>query len=636
MSKKQNYSTISRGSLAAEFLLDGDANDTSWNWNNGTASNVTWVASEKWYVAERGSFNWTSSKITTWSNLWITSFPVTLTSTVKYNWSRFDFLDWSTATSYYWIIAWLLADWSIFVTYWDGTWSGSSDRKSFKSATGIFTSWNTYCIQIVCTDFNNVTMYVNWTQHSVPFSSWTATSINFTWATYSIWFVDLGSVYGSWECWLVRAYTKSLSDEERQALNVECNRRLWDRPSYPALLNWLAGYWDFKWDAQDVWNWNPWTVNWATLTTDHLGRSNSAYSFDWINDYITAPMSVIWTNDFSYWTWMKTTTTSARVIASSSQVSWDNYFAFINNADWTISFRLVDGTSTNATSTLTYNDDEWHFVVWTRTWSTMKLYVDGVLQDTQTKSANILWTTLYIWNFSSLIAVYFQWEQSLWILQNKIPSADEAKELYNLTSEEYIYPFSKWSTYNLQNGLVMHLDWDGNDLSGNGNTWTSTWTNKVRTNLSSWVEYWWWTDRTLVSYSTDFALNPTTDDYTFSMIMQNDSTSSNTRFSESNTDWDTTDWLFLYADNNLTNIFRFGIYDGTNFPLWSVPLEQWELAHILVVVTAWTDFKIYKNWALWNTTSIASVTSFTNADWIYLWNRQALDRWLTWKNVQKE
>ncbi len=44
--------SISRKDLVGEFLLDWDPNDTSWNWNNWTATDVTWVATDKWYVKE--------------------------------------------------------------------------------------------------------------------------------------------------------------------------------------------------------------------------------------------------------------------------------------------------------------------------------------------------------------------------------------------------------------------------------------------------------------------------------------------------------------------------------------------------------------------------------------------------------
>ena len=49
----------------------------------------------------------------------------------------------------------------------------------------------------------------------------------------------------------------------------------------------LVGYWPFCGNANDEsGNGNNGTVNGATLTTDRFGNTNSAYSFDGVNDYI--------------------------------------------------------------------------------------------------------------------------------------------------------------------------------------------------------------------------------------------------------------------------------------------------------------------------------------------------------------
>jgi hypothetical protein len=57
-------------------------------------------------------------------------------------------------------------------------------------------------------------------------------------------------------------------------------------PSYVP-SNGLVGYWPFSGNANDASsNVNNGTVNGATLTTDRFGNSNSAYSFDGIDDYI--------------------------------------------------------------------------------------------------------------------------------------------------------------------------------------------------------------------------------------------------------------------------------------------------------------------------------------------------------------
>lgn len=64
------------------YRLNGNANDSSWNGNNGTASNVSWV---DWLFWQCWSFDWTSSDIVVNSNLWITTWSITMSLWVKMN-----------------------------------------------------------------------------------------------------------------------------------------------------------------------------------------------------------------------------------------------------------------------------------------------------------------------------------------------------------------------------------------------------------------------------------------------------------------------------------------------------------------------------------------------------------------------
>jgi hypothetical protein len=60
------------------------------------------------------------------------------------------------------------------------------------------------------------------------------------------------------------------------------------------LQNGLVGYWPFCGNANDAsGNNNNGTVNGATLTADRFGNTNSAYSFDGVNDYIISPSNNI-------------------------------------------------------------------------------------------------------------------------------------------------------------------------------------------------------------------------------------------------------------------------------------------------------------------------------------------------------
>ena len=68
------------------------------------------------------------------------------------------------------------------------------------------------------------------------------------------------------------------------------------------LTNGLVGYWPFCGNANDEsGNGNNGTVNGATLTTDRFGNTNSAYSFDGVNDIITLPADL---NTYSTSVWI--------------------------------------------------------------------------------------------------------------------------------------------------------------------------------------------------------------------------------------------------------------------------------------------------------------------------------------------
>jgi len=53
-----NYTTIPTDWLIGEWLLDWTAIDSSWNWNDWTATDITWVDAERGYVRQCASFDW--------------------------------------------------------------------------------------------------------------------------------------------------------------------------------------------------------------------------------------------------------------------------------------------------------------------------------------------------------------------------------------------------------------------------------------------------------------------------------------------------------------------------------------------------------------------------------------------------
>jgi hypothetical protein len=102
-----------------------------------------------------------------------------------------------------------------------------------------------------------------------------------------------------------------------------------------SLTSGLVGFWPFCGNANDAsGNGNNGTVNGATLTTDRFGNTNSAYSFDGVNDFIEMgiPNLPIVNNSrsISVWTRLNSyTTNSGATVFHYGNVSYNNRFCLL-------------------------------------------------------------------------------------------------------------------------------------------------------------------------------------------------------------------------------------------------------------------------------------------------------------------
>jgi hypothetical protein len=161
-----------------------------------------------------------------------------------------------------------------------------------------------------------------------------------------------------------------------------------------SLVNGLEGYWPFCGNANDQsGNGNNGFVNGATLTTDRFGNSNSAYSFDGVNDYISTSYSgILGTNSRSVSFWYNSFTNNtdetvftdygganncgegfACTLFPSNKPGVDNTGSYIKSNSM---------TSVNNWNfyTVTYNSTDSPFIY------NCKLYINGVLQSTSQSS----------------------------------------------------------------------------------------------------------------------------------------------------------------------------------------------------------------------------------------------------------
>ena len=143
----------------------------------------------------------------------------------------------------------------------------------------------------------------------------------------------------------------------------------------------------FNGNANDVSgnNNNGTLVGGVTLSTDRFGNANSAYTFDGATGNITTATQITNPQIFSISIWFKTTTTrGGKLIGfgnaqSGSSSRYDRHIYMAN--DGKLYFGTFNGSTFTTKTTSSYNDNVWHNAIAILSGNGMKLYVDGVLID---------------------------------------------------------------------------------------------------------------------------------------------------------------------------------------------------------------------------------------------------------------
>jgi hypothetical protein len=147
-------------------------------------------------------------------------------------------------------------------------------------------------------------------------------------------------------------------------------------PSYVP-TNGLVGYWPFNGNANDEsGNGNNGVVTGATLTSDRLGNLNSAYSFNGINNYVSATRNNL--NQFSVSLWFNTnlnTEISAFIDANIS--NWEMYLK--NLRPTFTKWILAPSNYQELISTTTVPMSQWSHIVYTYSSNDVNVFLNGVL-----------------------------------------------------------------------------------------------------------------------------------------------------------------------------------------------------------------------------------------------------------------
>ena len=440
--------TIPRNGLVWEWLLDGNALDTSGSWNNGTApgNNVTYTNTDRGYQRQTGVFNGTNAYISSTAiNLqntnkvsfgcWLypTTAWFTMAQAVRVNAGAVQFFIANDANKVNWSIYW--NDWTITEA---SEWSIPSNQWSFVFITYDGTSIKHY--------INNVLISTTAQTKSINTASSPIHYIGSNWSSLHFW---------SWRIQEARVYNRALSTQEIDALYKEGMRQL-SGSSLAPLTDGLVAYYDFNGDANDIIGGNNGVVTGATLTTDRFSNTNRSYSFNGSSSNI------------STWTWLNTTLTSnawsISIWFNATNLSDSNvfgkYLMAVDNSSGVRQFALGIGStwSTNPwqfwfekTSTgtqhglwgTTITTGTWNFLTVTYNWTDLKSFINWWTQNTTSAMTPLASSTnsLNIWR-RQYPSFEWYWNGSIWesLLFSRALSSSEVSALYQLSAAKYITP----------------------------------------------------------------------------------------------------------------------------------------------------------------------------------------------------
>jgi hypothetical protein len=138
----------------------------------------------------------------------------------------------------------------------------------------------------------------------------------------------------------------------------------------------IASY-PFTGNANDAIGVNHGTVNGATLTTDRFGNANSAYSFDGVNDKITAPIATNVTSNYSLSGWVKlNSNNTAQVLFYNGNTSADGWGLYLSA---TGVLNILHGSLVMQPTTAVLSTNQWYHLALVNETGVTKAYVNGAL-----------------------------------------------------------------------------------------------------------------------------------------------------------------------------------------------------------------------------------------------------------------
>jgi hypothetical protein len=188
-------------------------------------------------------------------------------------------------------------------------------------------------------------------------------------------------------------------------------------------------------------------TNGPTYSSDNGGF----FTFNGTNNEVTTTTQFTNPQTFSIGAWFKTSSASGKkIIGFENAQTGTGSFQFDRHAwigsDGKLNFGIWTGSATIVTSPLTYNDNNWHYVVGTYggEGTTMRLYVDGVSVATNTGTPQ---NTIGYWRIAGYKTLgwpggsdgYFPGSISNAVIYNRGITAAEVSQNYNALLPRYTF-----------------------------------------------------------------------------------------------------------------------------------------------------------------------------------------------------
>lgn len=222
---------IPRNWLVWEWLLNWDALDSSWYWNNWTATNVTYADTDVGYQKQMGVFNGSNSNIVIADNASLKpTWNFTIVAVIKTtsNTNQWIFQSWSQNANNAWIRFWLFTtDWIRFETWRNTWWTEDTDWKKVIYSSASVRDWNNHII-VWRYNWADLSIFIDWVLvNSVAWTYWpwySATNYVRIWCLNNSW-TNL-FFWVNWNEQKVRLYNRDLSNKEIIILTKELQKLL--------------------------------------------------------------------------------------------------------------------------------------------------------------------------------------------------------------------------------------------------------------------------------------------------------------------------------------------------------------------------------------------------------------------------